>query len=260
MEGIIPKDNERSIFVANKKKYKKANNRKDSIVYQHLQQTPANNFNCFKETVRRRKNSKWDIEFEIKVEELFRAGVYDQIYELLLKENGEVIKWAKEYGQAYKIDWYELFSDFQLHLFNMLDGIADKAYNREISFMINLRKQLECLAKDKLKYLNRDKRKWDRNFIPQERLEQIPDSNQEKGVPIAYSDVELFVSLENLPIETKGLTALNKQILQWLATGEINKKDIPIILNWTNRDDRKKLSRYCQKLKKPLIKHEIIVM
>jgi hypothetical protein len=65
-----------------------------------LRATPANNFKCFEETVRRRKNhGRWGKELEIKVEELFRVKVYDPIYELLLNENGVVEKWAKNLGK-----------------------------------------------------------------------------------------------------------------------------------------------------------------
>lgn len=129
----------------------KANNRSNSVVNRHLQETMSNSFEHFEETVRGKRRAYWDTELEIKVEELFRVGVYDPICELLLPENGVVEQWVKMLGQGFSLDWCELFSDFQLHIFNMLDGVADKAYNTEISFMNNLYKQLECISKDKRK-------------------------------------------------------------------------------------------------------------
>jgi len=128
--------------MTNDKLFIRANNRKNGIVNKHLQETLANSFERFEETVRGRSRHirRWDTELEIKVEELYRCGVYDPIYELLLQEKGMVEKWAKLLGNRYNIDWCELFSDFQLHLYNMLDGIANKAYNKEILFMNNLYK------------------------------------------------------------------------------------------------------------------------
>ena len=217
----------------------KANNRSNGIVNRHLRATPADSFECFEEMVRGRGSvSRWDTELEIKVEELFRVGVYDPIYDLLLKDKGVVEKWAKLLGDRYNIDWCELFSDYQLHLFNMLDGIADKAYNREISFINNLYKQLESLTKDKRKYYDALKRKDDWNCIPTERLVQIPDEMD------YYADWELLLDLQNM----EGVSSEDKMILAGLATGEICKQDIPIVLNWTNKDDRMKLSRYMKKL------------
>ncbi|AKA72045.1 hypothetical protein [Clostridium scatologenes] len=217
----------------------KANNRSNGIVNRHLQETVANSFECFEDTVRSRKYvARWDIELEIKIEELYRVGVYEPIYELLLKNNGSVEKWAKLLGNRYNIDRCELFSDFQLHLFNMLDGIADKAYNNNISFMNNLYKQLECLAKDKRKYYNANKRKYDRNFVSKRRLEQVPDIKNE------YADSKFLMDLQNL----SGISPEDMNVLVGLATGQICRKDIPTILNWTNKDDRMKLSRYVKAL------------
>lgn len=218
----------------------KGNSKSNGIVNRHLKETPTNSFACFEETVRGRKcTARWSLELEIKIEELYRIEIYEPIYELLLKANGTVEHWAKLFGNRYNIDWHELFSDFQLHLFNMLDGISDKAYNMEISFMNNLYRQLECLAKDKRRFQNRAKRKYDCNCIPNERLEQIPDTKNE------YEDIELLTDLRNLDCPED-----DRQILIGLATGQICNKDVPTVLNWINKDDRKKLRRYCHKLSK----------
>lgn len=234
-----------------KRLFIRANNRINGIVNRHLEETVENSWECFEETVRRshKQYGMWDTELELKVEELYSADVYDPIYELLLKDRGVLERWAKLLGDRYNIDWCELFSDFQLHLFNMLDGIADKAYNPEIRFMNNLFKQLECVTKDKRKYLNRNKRKWDSNCVPTEILEQIPDSNNK------YVDSELIIALQALT----DINSQDKRVLIGLATGQITKKDIPTLLNWTNKDDRMKLSRYCKKMTKILIENGIIL-
>jgi hypothetical protein len=233
-------------MVANKL-FIRGNNRSNGIVNRHLSETPANSFECFEEQVRSRQySSRWDIELEIKVEQLFRDGVYDPIYELLLGHKGTSVnqivveKWAEVLGARYNIDWCDLFSDFQLHLYNMLDGISDKVYNRDISFMNNLYKQLECLAKDKRKYLNRAKRKDDLNCIPKERLDQIPDKTD------LYANSELLMDLKNLNWTVS--TEIDRDIIIGLAYDVIEKSDIPLNFNW-NKADRKKLSRYMQTLK-----------
>jgi hypothetical protein len=203
-----------------------------------LRTTPANNFACFEETVKRRRNhDRWSKELEIQVEALFREGIHEPIYEMLLQNRGghasTVGKWAIMLGKRYNIDWCELFSDYQLHMFNMLDGIADKPYNRELSFLNNLYKQLECLTKDKRRYYSAQKRKDDWNCIPPEQMEEVPDKR----------DWEFLLDLQNL-----NCSETDKQIILGLATGEIGKQDIPTVLNWENKDDRKKLSRYMKKL------------
>jgi hypothetical protein len=225
----------------------RGNNKSNGIVNRHLTETSANSFECFEEQVKSsRHHSRWDKELEIKVEELFRVGVYEPIYELLLGHKGTtasqgvVEKWAEMFGRLYNIDWCDLFSDFQLHLFNMLDGIADKIYNIDISFMNNLYKQLECLAIDKRKYLNRAKRKYDLNCTPKDELEQVPDKIDE------YTDSTFFMDLQKL--HCTEATEIDREIIIGLATGVFEKADIPERFNW-NKDDRKKLSRYMQTLK-----------
>ncbi|MBU3113159.1 hypothetical protein [Clostridium lacusfryxellense] len=219
----------------------KGNNRSNGIVNRHLAETSANSFECFEEQVRSRQyHSMWDTEIEIKVEQLFRDGVYDPIYELLLQEKGSVEKWSKKWEEKYNIDWCDLFSDFQLHLYNMLDGIADKVYNRDISFMNNLYKQLECLTKDKRKYLNRAKRKYDWNSIPTDMYEQIPDKTD------LYANSELLMDLQELNWTES--TDIDRKIIIGLATDVIEKSEIPLQFNWA-KNDRKKLSRYMQTTK-----------
>jgi acetyl-CoA carboxylase carboxyltransferase component len=120
----------------------------------------------------------------------------------------------------------------------MLDGFADKSYNSDISFMNNLYKQLECLTSDKRRYYNAKKRKDDWNCIPSVQLEQIPDKRND-----AYAVREFLLDLQNL-----NCSETDKQIILGLATGEIVKQDIPTVLNWENKDDRKKLSRFMKKL------------
>lgn len=112
-------------------------------------------------------------------------------------------------------------------------------------FMNNLYKQLECISKDKRKYYNANKRQWDMNCIPTEILEQIPDNKN------IYQDMELLLDLQNLPCDSNlNCSEIDKQVLIGLATGQICKKNIPAVLVWTNKDDRKKLSRYMKKLQK----------
>ncbi|URZ03021.1 hypothetical protein [Clostridium felsineum] len=215
----------------------KANNRSTSVVNRHLNETMSNSFEYFEETVRGKRRAYWDTELEIKVEELYRVGVYEPIYELLLEKNGVVEQWAEMLGNRIEIDWCELFSDFQLHLFNMLDGVSNKTYNREISFMNNLYKQLECLSKDKWRYYNAKKRKNIWNLIPEGKLNRISDIKNE------YVDKELLMDLQNLDC-----LEADRSILIRLATDEICKKDIPTVLGWKNKNNRMKLSRYMRKL------------
>lgn len=46
----------------------------------------------------------------------------------------------------------------------------------------------------------------------------------------------------------KDISPEDIRILIGIATGEIDKKDIPHALNWENKADRMKLSRYMKKL------------
>jgi hypothetical protein len=225
--------------MAKKQLFIKANDRKNGLVNRSLQETPVNSFEYFKETVYRSPNSKWNKELEIKVEELFRVKEYDPIYELLLNDNGVVEKWARSFGKRYNLDWCELFSDYQLHLFNMLDGTKDKIYNINISFMHNLYKQLECHSKDKRKYYNAQKRKDNWNCVTKEIIETKPDPKDN------YSDIEYITDLRNLT----GISPDDKKILIGLATGTIDKKDIPQVLNWENVNNRMRLSRYMKHLR-----------
>lgn len=216
----------------------KASQRKNSIVNRSLQETPVNSFECFKETVIRSNYKKSSKEIIIKVEELFRAKEYEPIYELLLVENGDIEKWAKKFAKDYKLDWCELFSDFQLYLYNMLDGVSDKVYNKEMSFIDNLYVQLKCEALDLRDYYNAKKRKDDCNCKPKEELERHQDNKNH------YDDIDIFIDLKNI----EDISSEDKVILIGIATGEFDKKDIPHILNWKNQEDRMKLSRYVKKL------------
>lgn len=65
-----------------------------------------------------------------------------------------------------------------------------------------------------------------------------------RGYKNEYNDIDLIASITQLEC-----SEADKKILIGLATGEIEKKDIPVVLGWSNRNDRKKLSRYVGKLK-----------
>lgn len=224
----------------------KANNRKNGVVNRSLQETPVNSFECFKDRIMRSKYKKCSKDIIIKVEELFRAKEFEPIYELLLEQNGVVMKWAETFATRYHLDRDELFSDFQLYLFNMLDGVSDRVYNIEMAFIDNLYKQLESKAKDLRKYYNAKKRMYDSNCLTEEELENevIEKEAKANNLKDIYKDVDILMDLKNL----QDISAEDKRILIGIATGEINKKDIPHVLNWKNKEDRMKLSRYMKKL------------
>lgn len=202
----------------------KANDRKNGVVNRSLQETPINSFDCFKETVMRRNYKKCSKEDVIKTEELFRAKEYEPMYELLLVENGVIEKWAKSFAKRYNLDWCELFSDFQLHLYNMLDGISDKVYNKEMSFIDNLYVQLKCEALDLLDYYNAKKRMYDRNCNTEEELENevFEKEYKQNSLKDIYKDVVILMDLENM----EDISSEDKRILIGIAAGEIDKKDI----------------------------------
>jgi hypothetical protein len=223
----------------------KANDRKNGVVNRSLQETPVNSFECFRETVIRSNYKKCNKEIIIKVEELFRAKEYEPIYEILLVENGVIEKWAKYFAKDYNLDWCELFSDYKLFLYNMLDGISDKIYNINMSFIDNLYKQLECEALDLRRYYNAKKRMYDWNCKTEEELEEELGKEQNRHIyKNRYEDIDILLDLENM----EEILPEDKQILIGLATGEIDKRDIPHVLNWSNKEDRMKLSRYVKKL------------
>ncbi|BCJ95700.1 hypothetical protein acsn021_32690 [Anaerocolumna cellulosilytica] len=216
----------------------RGNGRKNGIVNRSLQETPVNSFECFRETIMRSNYKKCSKEIIIKVEELYRAKEYEPIYELLLNQDGVVEGWAKIFAKMYHLESNELFSDFQVHLYNMLDGVSDKVYNINMPFIDNLYVQLKCEALDLRDYYNAKKRKDDWNCKPKEELEKHKDNKNQ------YDDINILMDLENM----KDISPEDKRILIGIATGEIDKKDIPYVLNWSNKEDRMKLSRYVKKL------------
>ena len=242
----------------------KGNNRSNGIVRRHLEETFTNSFDYFEEQVHRRTtHSMWDTELEIKVEELFRAGVYEPIFDLLLVPFGAVEQWSHTFGNRFNIDWCDLFSDFQLYLLNMLDYpvkefavdgsknterySAKKVYNRDISFMNNLYKQLECESKDKRKFLDRDKRADDQNSESPELMEQRHHNSTDMDFCI---DSDYLMDLQSIA----GVSPDDLQIIVGLATGEIGKQDIPEKLRWRNIADTKKLTRYMRRIAEILAK------
>lgn len=60
-----------------------------------------------------------------------------------------------------------------------------------------------------------------------------------------YSDIEYLTDLRNLT----GISPDDKKILIGLATGTIDKKEIPQVLNWENVNNRMRLSRYMKHLR-----------
>ncbi len=64
------------------------------------------------------------------------------------------------------------------------------------------------------------------------------------AVEIPTADIKFVEDLQHL----EGVSPEDKQILIGLATGQIEKKDIATVLVWSNKDDKKKLSRYMKKL------------
>lgn len=228
----------------------RANNRKNGVVNRSLHETPVNSFECFKETVMRSNYKKCSKEIIIRVEELFRAKEFDPIYELLLFENGVVMKWAKVYAKRYNLDWCELFSEYQYYLYNMLDGVSKRVYNINMPFIDNLYKQLECETKDIRKRYNAKKRMYDWNCKQEDELENevFEKDYKQNSLKDIYKDVVVLMDLESL----KGISPEDKGILIGIATGEIDKKDIPHILDWSNKEDRMKLSRYTKKLQQIL--------
>ena len=106
------------------------------------------------------------------------------------------------------------------NLYNHLKNIAKDIYRKEVQAVKSVRKN-EVLT-DFSEYTQENKYSF-----------------TEQG----YSDTEYLLYLSQLDIPQE-----DKRILTGLATGEIEKKDIPFILNWDNPQDRKKLFRYMQKL------------
>jgi hypothetical protein len=216
----------------------KANERKNSVVNRSLQETPVNSFDCFKETVMRSNYKKCSKEIIIKIEELFRAKEFEPMYEILLVKDGVIEMWAKIFAKKYSLDWCELFSDYQLYIYNMLDGVSGRIYNIEMSFIDNLYVQLKCEALDMWRFYHAKKRMYDRECIPKEDIEKYPDSKNQ------FEYANILMDLENI----SDISPEDKRILIGIATGVIDKKDIPHVLNWQNKEDRMKLSRYVKKL------------
>ncbi|MDD3172464.1 MAG: hypothetical protein PHF63_02135 [Herbinix sp.] len=190
------------------------------------------------------------------VQKAYNNEDYDMIYKLLLDEKGFIHRLSARYEYQYKIPYATYFSEFQTYLFLLIEfqqgenwevqGISLRTYNEELSFMGNLYNHLKNIAKDIYRKEVTAKKSVGQNEVLTDFSENKED-NKHQFTEQGYTDSEYLLYLSQLDIPQE-----DKRIMIQLATGEIEKKDIPLIFNWDNRD-RKKLSRYMQKLGNYLI-------
>lgn len=240
----------------------RGNNRSNGIVNRHLNATPANDWEAFEDKITVKHANKtgkvnsnsrfWDKEFELRIEELYRNDVYEPIFDMLCpmsidrSNQGVLEKLAAKYAKEMKLDWCELFSDFQFHLMGMLgyQTGTTTTMNPDMSFMENLCNQLKCRAINKFHYYQAEKRKDDQNTIKAEQWDKIEDSSKEHQ----YDNIEVVIAIQQLDIDE-----LDKKVLIGIATGQIDKQEIPGILGWDlTANNKMKLSRYCKRLQKIL--------
>lgn len=157
-------------------------------------------------------------------------------------------QWAsyQSYRSYYIVPENELLSEYNFYLCRMLelDGFPDSwNYCRNKSFLYNLYIQL-CSAKSiTLNLFRKYKRIYDHE-LPLNLEDNSHLATHLGAVEMPTADIEFLTDLQNL----KGISPEDKQVLIGLATGQIEKKDIPTVLNWSNKTDRKKLSRYMKAL------------
>ncbi|URZ16876.1 hypothetical protein [Clostridium felsineum] len=178
------------------------------------------------------------------IQTFYDRGIADQIYPLMLPV---LSRWAVKFAKQYNLDYEELYSDFTLYLFYVLEkpNLADKAMAKGRLLVDNLYIHCRSKAIDKYRYYARDKRKYDRTLIEMRKLIRVADEKSQHP----YIAVELFVALEQLLV--KGvISPVDYAVLAGLAKGQITCKDIPDIKGWEGSYNtvNKRLRRYLQKM------------
>lgn len=99
------------------------------------------------------KKPPYPVWMDLAVEDYFDSCEYNKIYDLLLKDGGQVERWSKYQERITGLPWTTYFSEFQLYLWRMIDEDVVElevswTYNNDMSFLSNFYNQCKYLAKN----------------------------------------------------------------------------------------------------------------